>query len=127
MGRNIKIEKLSETIMEGLKEYADVTTDNVKDAARKTAKEVKSDIAKASPKRTGAYAKSWSVKKQKENSNTISLVVHSRNKYQLTHLLEFGHAKRGGGRVKGKEHIEPAEKKAISSFEIEVKRCIEDG
>ena len=51
------------------------------------------------PKRTGKYAKSWSTKKTKENSHSLEMTVHSKNRYQLAHLLEKGYAKRGGGRV----------------------------
>ena len=64
---------------------------------RKAGNTVRKDIAASAPKDTGAYAKSWSVKKTKETSNSLELTVHSKNRYQLAHLLEHGHAKRGGG------------------------------
>ena len=56
-----------------------------------------------------AYAKSWATKKVTENSHSLQMTVHSKNRYQLAHLLEKGHAKRNGGRVAGRPHIAPAE------------------
>ncbi len=61
----------------------------------------------------------------KETANSLEVVVHSRNRYQLAHLLEFGHAKRGGGRVPGRAHIAPAEEKGIRELEREIQKALE--
>lgn len=120
MGDKCTIDNLAKTIMEGLQEYADLASEDVKTAVRKAGKSVKADIAANAPKCTGAYSKSWTVKTQKETANSLEVVVHSKNRYQLAHLLEHGHAKRGGGRVAGKPHIAPAEEKAIKELEEEI-------
>lgn len=120
MGDKCTIDNLAKTIMEGLQEYSDVASEDVKTAVRKAGKSVKADIAANAPKRTGAYSKSWTVKTQKETANSLEVVVHSKNRYQLAHLLEHGHAKRGGGRVAGTPHIAPAEEKAIKELEEEI-------
>ena len=122
MGDKCTIDNLAKTIMEGLQEYADLASEDVKAAVRKAGKNVKADIAANAPKRTGAYSKRWTVKTQKETANSLEVVVHSKNRYQLAHLLEHGHAKRGGGRVAGKPHIAPAEEKAIKELEQEITR-----
>lgn len=73
------------------------------------------------------YAKSWTVKNTKETANSLEVTVHSKNRYQLAHLLEHGHAKRGGGRVAGKAHIAPAEENAICQLEEELERSLQNG
>ena len=120
MSEKCTIDNLAKTIMEGLQEYADVASEDVKTAVRKAGKNVKAEISANAPKRTGAYAKSWAVKTQKETANSLEVVVHSKNRYQIAHLLEHGHAKRGGGRVAGIPHITPAEEKAVKQLEEDI-------
>ena len=120
MGDKCTIDNLAKTIMEGLQEYADVASEDVKTAVRKAGKNVKTEISANAPKRTGAYAKSWAVKTEKETAHSLEVVVHSKNRYQIAHLLEHGHAKRGGGRVAGIPHIAPAEEKAVKQLEEDI-------
>lgn len=103
------IDNLTDEIMKGLQEYADLADTEMKKAVRKTATSVKNEISANAPKRTGRYARSWAAKKTKENSHSLEMTVHSKDRYQIAHLLEKGHAKRGGGRVAGRPHIAPAE------------------
>lgn len=121
---NIRTDQLASTVMEGLKEYADLAADDMKKAVRKAGTSVRREIQQNAPSDTGAYAKSWAVKKGKETSDSLQLIVHSKNRYQLAHLLEHGHAKRGGGRVAGKAHIAPAEEKAIQTLETEIEKAL---
>ena len=120
MGDKCTIDNLAKTIMEGIQEYADVASEDVKTAVRKAGKNVKAEISANAPKRTGAYAKSWAVKTEKETANSLEVVVHSKNRYQIAHLLEHGHAKRGGGRVAGIPHIAPAEENAVKQLEEDI-------
>lgn len=124
MSKKVSIDKLADEIVLGLKEYAGAASEDVKDAVKKAGKLARKEIKENAPKDTGDYAKSWTVKKNKETSNSIEVTVHSKTKYQLAHLLEHGHAKRGGGRVQGKVHIKPAEQKAIKFLEEEIKRSL---
>ena len=127
MGRRVSIDALVDTVMEYLDEYADVSTEGMKKAVRTAGNTVKKEIRANAPKDTGSYGKSWSVKNTKETSKSLEVTVYSRNRYQLAHLLEFGHAKRGGGRVAGKSHIAPAEENGIRQLELEIERSLRNG
>ena len=116
------MDQMADVIMDGLMEYAELATDVMKDCVKKAGDTVKKETQASAPVRSGKYKKSWAVKRQRETSNTLEVVVHSRNRYQLTHLLEKGHAKRGGGRVRAIPHIAPAEEKGIRELEEGIKR-----
>lgn len=120
----VRIDQMAHVIMEGLQEYADLATDDLKKAVKKAGDEAKKDIQNNAPVKTGAYKKSWTVKTTKETSNAMEVVVHSKNRYQLAHLLEFGHAKRGGGRTRAFPHIAPAEQRAAELLEREVEAAL---
>lgn len=123
----IKIDSLSAEVMKELKQYRNVTTEGMKKAVQKVGKNTCDEISSNAPSDTGKYRKSWAVKKVRETANKLELVVHSRNKYQLTHLLEYGHAKRGGGRVAARPHIASAEEKAVRELGEEIKKGIFNG
>ena len=117
MGKTIKPEQLGQEVMSGLEEYKDLAVDVLKKEIQEAGKTAKKQIEQTAPRRTGRYAKSWAVKKVSETSNSLEVTVHSKNRYMLTHLLENGHAKRGGGRVAAIPHIAPAEEAAAESLE----------
>ena len=127
MGSRIQIDQLADTVMRELENYAETTTDGVKAAVKKAANTVKKEISATAPVRTGKYAKSWATKTTGENSHAIEITGHSRNRYQLAHLLEHGHAKRNGGRVAARPHIAAAEQRGIEELEREIERSIRNG
>lgn len=110
MAEKVRIDGLADVVSDFLDEYKTIAADAMKEGISETGKFVKQKIQEKAPVDTGKYKKSWAVKKLSENSNKLEIVVHSRTQYRIAHLLEHGHAKRGGGRVKGKPHIAPAEK-----------------
>ena len=121
---NVQIDNLASEVMKGLMEYKDLVTSDMKVAVRKAGRSVKKDIQANAPKKTGAYSKSWKVSTTKETSESLELTVHSPKKYQLAHLLEKGHAKRGGGRTKAVPHIAPAEESGVKQLESDIKKAI---
>lgn len=116
------VDNFADEVMKSLHRYSELADSVMKKAVRKTATSVKKEISANAPKRTGKYAGSWAVKKTKENSHTLEMTVHSKDRYQIAHLLEKGHAKRGGGRVEGKPHIAPAEENGAELLESLIKK-----
>ena len=127
MSNRVSIDQMASAISEGLTEYAELTAENVKAAVKKSAKTVKDEIGANAPVRTGRYAGSWKTKNTKETSTSLEITVHSPTRYMLAHLLEHGHAKRGGGRVAARPHIAAAEQTGIEQLEQEIERSLSNG
>lgn len=122
MRKMSSVDDLADLVMDGLREYSELADTAMKKAVRKTAASVRKEISENAPKDTGTYAKSWATKKVTENSHKLEITVHSKNRYQIAHLLEHGHAKRNGRRVAGKPHIAPAEENGADLLESLIKK-----
>lgn len=113
------INNLAAEINRTLRNYAHGVGEDIEKVAEKVAKEGARQLKIRSP--IGVrhrYAKGWRAKKVGNQ-----WVVHN-TEYQLTHLLEKGHAKVGGGRVPAQVHIRPVEEEMIEEFVQGVEEAI---
>ena len=83
-------------------------------------------LRNTSPKKTGSYARGWTVKRERARGGLSDFIVHNSKHYQLTHLLENGHVirnKKGTyGRTHGIKHIAPVEDWAETELPSEIER-----
>lgn len=119
----IKVDELAGEIVLAIQAYTEDVSEAIDQAARDTAKAMAKDLRETSPKDTGEYAKGWTHRKEAPGSYR----VYNKKKPQLTHLLEHGHAKAGGGRVEGIPHIKPAQDRYVPEFEKKVQQILERG
>lgn len=125
MSKTVEASLVDKEIMKYLQNYKEDISDVVEQVANKVGKEATNELKQTSP--TGyrkSYAKGWRLKKDKTGRNKYIVKIHNKTDYQLTHLLEFGHATRNGGRTRAISHIRPAEEKYKKVFEKELKKEI---
>ncbi|QKE71875.1 HK97 gp10 family phage protein [Arthrobacter citreus] len=117
----VSIDNIEKEIAKQLAQYTKEVEEEIEkaknDVSKKAVKELR---AVDHPKLTGDYAAGWTRKKIGDD-----YVIHNKTNYQLTHLLENGHAKVNGGRVEGIPHIEPVEKKVIDEFIDRVEKAVQ--
>lgn len=117
----IGILDMSDAVAEILREYGDSARDAVKEAIKEVGKEAAKELKAKSPKKTGKYGKGWKTTTS-ESEWSAKITLYNKDAPQLTHLLENGHAKRGGGRVASIEHIRPVEQWANEEVIKRIKR-----
>lgn len=123
----VSIDQLAAEIAKGLAEYSQDVVEKVNLSSEKVGKSAVKRLKETSPKDKGKYAKSWRVKTDPQVGQPNTLTIHNKDHYYLTHLLEHGHAKVGGGRVEGIPHIRPAEEMVIEQFTREIEEAIKRG
>lgn len=112
-GEEIRVDDLAKAIVDTLTEYQTMVAEElaqvVKEVARETVRKTKDNVQAEGLVRSGAYKAGWRYKVTKKDGKLIEAVVYNKDRARLTSLLEYGHAKTGGGRVPGYPHIKPAE------------------
>lgn len=125
MSKTIEASLVDKEIMKYLQNYKEDVSEVVEQVANKVGKEATDELKQTSPiGHRKSYAKGWRLKKDKVGKNKYIVKIHNKTDYQLTHLLEFGHATRNGGRTKAIPHIRPTEEKYKKIFEQELKKEI---
>lgn len=119
------VDKFAATLSKLLQEYEADTTKNIKELAKKFAQKGAKEVKSASGQfgGSGKYASGWTSKYEEGRLSAQGIIYNSKTP-GLPHLLENGHAKRGGGRVGGRTHIAPVEEKLIEEFTKAVEGAI---
>ncbi len=112
------INDFASEITRELQRYANVVEEKLENEIDEVADIAVDKLKQKSPKKTGGYRKGW--RKKKEGKG---VVLHN-TKGQLTHLLEKGHAKVGGGRVPAKVHIRPVEEYVTDELPKRIERSV---
>lgn len=125
----INVDQLAVEVVHELEAYRDATVDIVEYAVKKTAKEtvedIRENIKEAGIQGSGEYAKGWKAKKTPFGKHWgYAMTIYNKDKYRIAHLLEHGHAKRNGGRVKAYPHLKPAEELAEKNMIFYIKSGI---
>lgn len=121
-----KIGNLSGELAKQFKIYSNEIADEVNAKSLELAKSAVKKLKETSPKDTGFYSKAWKIKTKTYvyRKNQVH-TIHNTTRH--SHLLEKGHALRGGGRAKAKPHIAPVEKEIIAEFVDAVEQIIKSG
>lgn len=117
---SIKPEELQKVVMNYLQSYKENIEEDVQQTADEITNKAKQELKQTSPRsgvaRNTKYYRGWAIKLKSNKNNRYTKVIWNKTNYQLTHLLEFGHATRNGGRTRAIPHIRPIEEKYKVEF-----------
>lgn len=128
MSNTIRADSLEIVLSKTLSDYGDAVSAGLAVEVGKAGKIALKSVRNGSPKKTGAYRKGWKLKTERQliNADVSSVTVYNKDRGYLTHLLENGHQKAGGGRVAAIPHIKPAEEEARRYLEEHIHQVIEE-
>lgn len=131
MAKKTSIDNLAKEVEKALLDFVGVTEEACEKGVRETAKEAVNELRSAHPSGSGQYGSwdeynsSWKVMQTKTDKRYHrKATIHNENHYQLTHLLENGHALVQGGRTRAFPHIAPVAEKCESELVRNIRKYI---
>lgn len=128
MSKKVKVDNLVSAVMQELNNYVGATDEAVDKGVSETAKDAVKKLQNAHPQGSGQYGswdkkynKGWTVKRTKRDKTAT---IHNATDYQLTHLLEKGHALKNGGRTRAFPHIAPVAEECEDELLKNIKKYI---
>ena len=126
--KRVTLQQLPDAINEILKEYEGDILRNLPEITEQVGKKGVTALKNESKSKFNGkkYAGGWRSQTEKTRLGA-TVTIYNGKLPGLPHLLEHGHAKRGGGRVEGRAHIAPVEKKLIKEYERKIINDITSG
>lgn len=132
MSSKVTVDQMASEMNKILEEFADFTDEAVDKGVSETAKDAVKELRGAHPAGSGKYGswdkkynKGWKVTQTKTDLRYHKkATIHNATDYQLTHLLEKGHALKGGGRTQAFPHIAPVAEKCEDELIKNIKKWI---
>ena len=123
MAKKTPSEKLAGALEKILRDYADGVVENLADVTKKFAKKGAQAVrGEAQSKGWGEYATGWTSQFEQTRLSATGTIYNKTP--GLPHLLENGHALRGGGRSRAFTHIAPVEEQISEEYLKAVKKGI---
>jgi len=123
---NVSLDNLAGAIGQAVKEYTEDVSAAIDKEIDTTANKVLKDVRASAPG-TGNYAKGFTKTNQSDFTGK-RYAIWNKKRYRIVHLLEFGHAKRGGvGRVDARPHLRPAYDSHVEQMENNIESIIKNG
>ncbi len=132
MASNINIDQLANEITQAVQEYTQDVSEGIELTVDDVATQVLMETAMRAPhsdsETGGEYARSFvKTNKSLKSHGYRKYVIWNKKHHRRVHLLEFGHAKVNGGRVRAYPHMVPAYEKYAPQLETRIKRVIQNG
>lgn len=132
MSKKIKVDQLANEITKCLNDFKDTTDVACEKGLTETAKTALQQLRSAHPSGSGRYGswdksynKGWKIfQTVRDKREHKKATIHNETDYQLTHLLEKGHALRNGGRSKAFPHIAPVAEKCEDELLNNIRKYI---
>lgn len=121
MAKVVPIDRLTAEIEKILEDYGENVQQNINEVVGEITKKGAKTLNRQSGQTFDGkkYRKSWTT--QVETGRTSAQGTIYSKIPGLPHLLEHGHALRGGGRTTGRAHIAPVEEALVREYEQKVK------
>lgn len=118
MSKTVTADQFAHEMQSMLDEYAKQSQEVADKAVETVAKDTAKKLKKAGRSNWNKYPKGWTTQIEQHRLYTEA-TVYNRKYPGLTHLLEFGHALKRGGRTIGKGFVEGIEHIAPINNEVE--------
>lgn len=126
MSKKIQASQMADEITSLLTTYTEEVTELAKAVVDKVSEEANQEILNHITFHDKTYSKGFRIKTTFEDSRNKRNTWFVSKEYRLTHLLEYGHITRNGGRTRAFPHIKYGDDYVNNNFERELKEGIEN-